>query len=231
MTAFAFRASAAALGGFFTRPVNEPVPVQAATVLPSVGGYGTARAEHFRFHELVSFRSAYTQVIGNEYEEGGRYERSTLALAVIEGLNVLDMVTADRVVGRLVSETPLPSDREARAKFSPKELTWLPAGSYFVNLRIAGRPVTPRPHEGIFASDAATCDGVRKVVGTEGAPLRCSLFSDGNPITIEGFGDIFLGEYLVASDYRRLTMIRIALHSPAGGDLAAASLEGNGILY
>ena len=61
--------------------------------------------------------------------------------------------------------------------------------------------------------------------------MRCSLFSDGNPITIEGFGDIFLGEYLVASDYRRLTMIRIALHSPAGGDLAAASLEGNGILY
>jgi|RhiMethySRZTD1v2_1073278.scaffolds.fasta_scaffold335474_2 hypothetical protein len=231
MSAFAFRASAAALGGFFTRPVNEPVPVQAATVLPSVGGYGTARAEPFRFRELVSFRSAYTQVIGNEYEEGGQYERSTLALAVIEGLNVLDMVTADRVVGRLVSETALPGDRAARAAAPARELTWLPAGSYFVNLRIAGRPVTPTPHERIFEPEASTCSGVKKIVGREGDPLRCHLFSDRSPITIPGFGDIFLGEYLVASDYRRLTMIRIVMHSPAGGELVAASLEGNGILY
>ena len=44
---FAFRASAAALGGVFTRPFHEPLPVQAASMLPSVGGYGSARAEAF----------------------------------------------------------------------------------------------------------------------------------------------------------------------------------------
>jgi hypothetical protein len=221
---FAFRASAAALGGVFTRPFHEPLPVQAASMLPSVGGYGSARAERFRFHELVSFTAAYTQVIGAEYTEGGKAERSTLALAVVEGLNVLDMVTADRVVGRLVSETPLPGAKG-------QELTWLPAGSYFVNLRIKGELVTPTPHDALV-KDAKTHGAIRQLkIARDGDPLRCSMFSKEHHYSIEGFGDIFLGEYVVGRDYRKLTMIRLALHSPAGGDLAVASLEGNGSGY
>jgi hypothetical protein len=225
MTAFAFRASAAALGGFFTRPIHEPLPVQAASVLPSVGGYGSARAENFRFHELISFKAAYTQVIGVEYNEDGRRERSTLALAVVENLNVLDMVTADRVVGRLVSETDLEVAK------TDTELTWLPQGSYFVNLRIGGRRVEPAPQEALMYR-ALTHEGIQATrLARKDNPLRCPLFEGEHPISIPGFGDIFLGEYVAGRDYRRLTMIRIALHSPAGGDVAVASLEGNGSPY
>jgi hypothetical protein len=224
MSAFAFRASAAALGGFFTRPVHEPLPVQAASVLPSVGGYGTARAEHFRFHELVSFKAAYTQVIGTEYSEDGRRERSTLALAVVEGLNVLDMVTADRVVGRLVSETDLTAKAAG-------ELTWLPLGSYFVNLRIGGRRVEPAAHDALMHKALTNQDIQQTRLARTDNPLRCALFDGEHPTTVPGFGDIFLGEYVAGPDYRRLTMIRIAMHSPAGGDVAVASLEGNGSSY
>src|SRR5262249_39592274 len=146
MSNFAFRASAAALGGFFTRPFCEPLPVQAASLLPSVGGYGSARVEHFRFHELISFRAAYTQVIGVEDKnEDGASARSTLALAVVEGLNVLDMVTADRVVGRLVSETPVPAKEPAETE----DLPWLPEGSYFINLRIRGERIDVKPHQAL----------------------------------------------------------------------------------
>jgi hypothetical protein len=225
MSSFAFRASAAALGGFFTRPLQEPLKVQAASVLPSVGGYDSARVENFRFHELISFKAAYTQVIGVEYNDDGHRERSTLALAVVEGLNVLDMVTADRVVGRLVSETPLPA-AEAH------ELTWLPAGSYFVNLRIAGTRVDATPHEALVGKQGLTRDEIQKTgIAREGDPLRCAMFKTERPISIPGFGDIFLGEYVVGRDYRKLTMIRISMHSPAGGHLTVASLEGNGSPY
>jgi len=44
MSRYAFRAGAAAAGGFFTRPFNEPLPVQAASFLMPVGGYGSARS-------------------------------------------------------------------------------------------------------------------------------------------------------------------------------------------
>jgi hypothetical protein len=236
MSTFGFRASAAAMGGIFTRPFHEPLPVQAASTLPSVGGYGSARVENFRFHELVSFTAGYTQVIGVEYEDEGARERSTLALAVVEGLNVLDMVTADRVVGRLVSETPLPADKGERAAVEARELTWLPAGSYFVNLRIGGVLVNATPHKALTGEEGLTRDGVEQIqakrgITRKGEPLRCSMFDTEHPIRIPGFGDIFLGEYVVGRDYRKLTMIRIAMHSPAGGDLAVASLEGNGSSY
>jgi hypothetical protein len=249
MSSFGFLASAAALGGFFTRPFKEPVPVQAASMLPSVGGYGSARVENYRFHELISFKAAYTVVIGNEYEKDGRRERSTLALAVVEGLNVLDMVTADRVVGRLVSETPLPmdkSDKAAQAAADAQELTWLPAGSYFVNLRIGGHPVGPLPHEPLagknllmagrnaFSDKAAagTCAGVEKLPGVRpGQPLRCSMFAQDHQYHIAGFGDVFLGEYVVGRDYRKLTMIRLDMGSPEDGEVSVASLQGNGSPY
>jgi hypothetical protein len=229
---FGFLASAAALGGAFTRPFHEPLQVQAASMLPSVGGYGSARVENFRFHELISFTAAYTQVIGNEYEKDGRRERSTLALSVVEGLNVLDMVTADRIVGRLVSETPLPADKAAPEAAEAQELTWLPAGSYFVNLRIAGVRIDPVPHDALMGRDAKTVDGVANLgLAHKRDPLRCSLFKNECPIRIPGFGNIFLGEYVVARDYRKLTMIRLALGSPADGDVSAVVLQGNGTPY
>jgi len=225
MSTFGFRASAAAMGGVVNRPFREPLPVQAATMLPSVGGYGSARVEDYRYHEIVSFKAAYTQVIGNEYEKDGRRERCTLVLAVVEGLNVLDMVTADRVVGRLVSETPLPADEK-------QELTWLPAGSYFSNLRIAGVPVKATPQDLLMSREGQTVGGIQGLKTVrQGNPLRCSLFQENQPIHVDGFGDIFLGEYTVGRDYRKLTMIRLALGSPVEGDLAFANLEGNGVPY
>ncbi len=89
MSRYAFRAGAAAAGGFFTRPFTEPLPVQAASFLMPVGGYGSARVEHFRFHEIVSFKAGYTQVMGTRHEEGGIVVHETLAAAVVEGLNIL----------------------------------------------------------------------------------------------------------------------------------------------
>ena len=56
----------------------------------------------------------------------------TLATSVIEGFNVLDVVTADRIVAQVSTEHPLDG-------YVP-EVTFL--GTRFENLRIAGHPVT-----------------------------------------------------------------------------------------
>jgi hypothetical protein len=250
---YAFRAGAAAAGGFFTRPFTEPLPVQAASFLMPVGGYGSARVDNFRFHEIVSFKAGYTQVNGTEQVCDGHVVRETLASAVVEGLNVLDVVTADRVVARLGSGTRgggKPSD----------ELAALPFGSYFENLRIAGHLIGPvcHPHllderfatkSSIAGSDAAPLfdpdaeDEGSPIEPSQHGTLRFSLFRPlseriagvsihpGCRIRIPGFGDIYLGEFVVSAGHRQLTMIRVCLRCPGEGRLAFASVEGNGSDY
>jgi hypothetical protein len=249
MSRYAFRAGAAAAGGFFTRPFSEPLPVQAASFLMPVGGYGSARVEQFRFHEIISFKAAYTQVMGTQHEQNGTIHYETLAAAVVEGLNILDMVTADRVVARLTSATP------ADAKAA--ELEAVPFGSYFENLRIAGQPVRPTCHPHLFDAksksdilknstplfDADSTTTATPMTPSHDARLRFSIFQPlkdqiagatifpGCRIQVASFGDIFLGEFIVSAGHRQLTMIRLELHSPEEGEVAVASVEGNGSVY
>jgi len=237
---FVFHASTFALGGEITRPFNDVLDVQAAATLPSAGGYGSSRAEKFRYREMISFDRAYSQVVGSS--RGGVHE--TLVTSVIEGLNILDMVTADRVVGRLVSE------HGRGGKHDPVSL--LPLGSYFVNLRIAGVPVHPRPHEMImqkslppvFDLDTDLRADAKLEVKTGGRARRVndfymttSIFQpvDGpfktdasGIIDIDGFGRIILGQYIVTRDSRRLSMIICHLGSPVGGTVVVIEPGGNG---
>ena len=48
-------------------------------------------------------------------------------------------------------------------------------------------------------------------------------------VRVPGFGKILFGELLITPLYRRLTMLRLELGSPEGGDVAAAEVETNGI--
>jgi hypothetical protein len=68
-------------------------------------------------------------VAGSRNEKDGSY--TTLASSTIEGLNILDMVTADRIVARVASKQLITDD----------EPTITPIGSHFENLRIAGCPI------------------------------------------------------------------------------------------
>jgi hypothetical protein len=89
---YSFRADANALGGFLEAPpkiVHTLVPVS----LPAVGGFATARSEGFNLDEIVSCSSAYTRVSGSEHRADGSI--SMLATAVVEGLNLLEVVTAE----------------------------------------------------------------------------------------------------------------------------------------
>jgi hypothetical protein len=53
----------------------------------------------------------------------------------------------------------------------------------------------------------------------------------GNRIYFKDFGTLYLGELLVSDFSRRLTMMRLQLGSPDGGDVCFAEVETNGVGY
>ena len=134
-----YHANAHVLSAHLTRPIQHIIEVQAATSLPTTGGVGRSRVENFRFQEVVSFKAGYSHVSGSEKSEGGKTIHTTHATAAVEGLNILDVVTADRIVVRLSSSFPGENspDNEGRIVI---------VGTKFENLRVAGCPIEVELH-------------------------------------------------------------------------------------
>jgi hypothetical protein len=125
-----YHADACALGGHFERPITTTIHPQASLSLSPAGGYGTAHAEKFRVEGVLSFESANSQVSGSLSPKPGR-GWITLVSSTVEGLNILDVVTADKVTSQISTEHPLVGDY-------PK-VTFL--GTHFENLRIGGHHI------------------------------------------------------------------------------------------
>ena len=139
---FYFHASANALGGTLTTPHKKVIPSQASASLPAVGGHATARTEAFNCDEIVSCRSTHTRVSGVQVEEDGSW--ATLVTSVVEGLNVLDAVKAERVVAQVSVEHPADGG-------SP---TYSLAGSHFDGLRLGGVEVKPTLNSKLLGVDS-----------------------------------------------------------------------------
>ena len=125
-----YNAEATVLQGELRLPVYQKIEPQTHSKLPEAGGYFTQRSEIYRIESVISFRSAYSHVAGNKSNKPGE-GYNTLTTTVVEGLNVLDVVTADRVVGQTITQHPLDG-------YMPS-ISFL--GTRFENLRIAGYPV------------------------------------------------------------------------------------------
>jgi hypothetical protein len=125
-----YHAEATALDADLQLPLDQKIGPQAFVKLSERGGYSALHAEPYRLGGVLSFSSAYTQVAGNHDVKPG-HGWSTLATSVVEDLNVLNVVTADRVVAQIGTEHPL-------LGYVPS-VTFL--GTRFENLRIAGHPV------------------------------------------------------------------------------------------
>jgi hypothetical protein len=96
-----------------------------------VGGWASARSEQFRFQGVLSFEIAETQVSGSFNERDGGW--TTQVSSAIENLNVLNVVTADRVVAQISTSHP-------GSGYTPKVSF---VGTQFVNLRIGGYKIEP----------------------------------------------------------------------------------------
>jgi hypothetical protein len=112
--------------------LQQPVPAvikNTAVTLPDDGQYTFDQSTPYQLFGVLSYRSGYAQVSGHEDARHNGFR--TLTTAAIEDLNVLDVVTADRVVGQISTvhhyDGQVPS------------VTFL--GTRFVNLRIGGHKV------------------------------------------------------------------------------------------
>ncbi|HEX5482816.1 MAG TPA: choice-of-anchor P family protein [Terriglobia bacterium] len=245
---FLYHAHAAGLAGQITLPFNDLIEVQAASAIPQTGGYSSSRVENFAYKNILSFQSATTQATGSYNPEEKAY--NTLVTATIEKLNVLDQVTADRVVAHLTSKHPE----------SGGQPSIIPLGSSFVNLRIAGCPVDVRLDSATFVQFDTydrICESLardkdlrqRLLRGQEDLPvpppheaLLCSLVREIRPdgpelkaqgcaIFVPQFGTVYLAEYMIQPYARTLTMVRVELGCPVCGRLSAAVVSGNGQGY
>src|SRR5260370_12670376 len=98
---FHFHGEAHAFSATFLRPIPFPIEAQASVSLPSIGGHARSRVENFVGDHLVRFKAAHSHVSGSWMDNK---VATTHATATIEGLNILDFVTPDRIVARLTSD-------------------------------------------------------------------------------------------------------------------------------
>ncbi len=139
-----YHGEATVLAGHLVIPLQQEIGRQAHANLPAQGGYITRRVDNYRLGEAISIRSGYTQVGGNRSNKPGE-GWSTLATVVVEGLNVLEVLTADRIVGQIITDHP-PEGYVPSISF---------LGTRFENLRIAGHPVNLDLGLGILGSKPA----------------------------------------------------------------------------
>jgi hypothetical protein len=236
---FHYRACAHAFSANFTRPFQQNLEIQAPISLPTIGGHGHSSVENFRFREFVSFKRAYTHVSGSQAEDGSY---NTLVIASVEGLNILDVVTADRVVARI---------RSKHFKDAAEGEISL-AGSKFENLKISCCPVKVDLDFDLFEQiltfekAKTSIDKIRRISsaprGGDHTPIACTCIRElkvecpgmkpeRHGFHVDGFGNIFLGEVMIKHGEKTLTMIRLELGSAVAGSGTVVEASSNGSPY
>ena len=189
---------------------------------------------------LASFESGETHVSGSWQEDT---VVTTSATSVLKRLNLLDFLTADKIVSRLAAQyTSHTTNKEAHI---------IALGSHFENLRIGGHEVRvilrhdlllkSRTFEELKNNLASDKKPDKMTVVKDGVAL-CSLvekietdltkFSDvkihGHILRIPHFGEIALAEIFAEPGTITLTMLRFNLGSPDSGTGTGAETRTNG---
>jgi hypothetical protein len=143
-TSHDYHAEANVLSGDLQRPFEAKIDPQAPLSLNDRrGGHFNRQIEDFSIEGLISFTRGETRVSGARSLKNKNWV--TLSTSVTEGLNVFEVITADRVVSQVSTdhayyEGNVPQGHVPRVTF---------LGTQFTNLRVTGVPVTPILNLGI----------------------------------------------------------------------------------
>jgi hypothetical protein len=176
-----YYAEANVLSADLKQPLKEKIPPRVQVKLPSNGRYQFKKANSFRFEGIISYQSAYAQVAGHPSSKSDGF--ATLATAVVEGLNVLDVVTADRVVAQISTVHPVYGTGQVPS------VTFL--GTRFENLRIGGHKVEVERTLDILGPKPA---GDKSYFDDPGVQSRISLQYD-KIATAEGHPELAAAAY------------------------------------
>lgn len=126
-----FHADVHALRGEFRSPIRQRIePHIPITLNDRRGGHLTRYIEDVNIEGLIFVKRAFTRVSGSISEKHGAWV--TLAATVLEDVNFLEVLTADRVVAQVSTEHTYVNGHVPRVSF---------LGTKFENVKINGIPV------------------------------------------------------------------------------------------
>ena len=135
-----YHAEAHVLSGHLEHPVKQPIESYGRVVLENTRRETliTQTVGPTNVEGLISFKSGHTRVVGTQVKQktdilGNDHAGwVTLSTAALEGYNVVDTITADRVVAQVSTEHPMVNGHVPKVSF---------LGTRFDNLQIGGYPV------------------------------------------------------------------------------------------
>jgi hypothetical protein len=136
---FLYHAHGSAIGGTITAPFHADITSSTATSLPIIGGFSCAKDGPYHLKDVISYESARTYVSGIQTGDGAY---NSVVTCVIEGLNILHMISADVIIGRMSSNQKDGEEPEI-----------IPLGSSFENLKIAGQPLQVDMNHDLFTQN------------------------------------------------------------------------------
>jgi hypothetical protein len=157
---FHYHADANALGGVLTHPYKTVISTAANSSLSNAGGYNSSPTVPFHLDHVLRCKAAYSHTTGGVEDD----QWTSLTTAVIEDVNLLEVVTADKVVAQISSRHPK-NGHVPSISF---------VGTQFVNLRINGEvvepildvhpfPAPPAPKKATGSSKSATASRVAEI--------------------------------------------------------------------
>jgi hypothetical protein len=134
-----YHAEAHVLSGNLKHPVDQPIEHKARVVLEKTrrDGHVSQSVAEDTMEGLISFKAGHTRASGTKIEKKDLWGNDhsgwvTLSTSVLEGLNVFEVITVDRVVAQVSTEHPVTDGHVPRVTF---------LGTRFENFRIGGYPV------------------------------------------------------------------------------------------
>jgi len=225
-----------------TENLNHVIPTLGGSVLPITGGRSEARQEAYRYDVdapqkrcLFAVDQIETWVEGRDL--GDHFE--TELSVDISGLHVVEKLHIDSVRLHLMSERKPGED--AVVSTNGSRIEGLRLGKVEARLTIDEEPLR---HTATADAFAAWHSSKARPLGKAGEYHCGTIIRDiqlaglekdqqdlsvaGNVIVWKGFGRIILGEIHVKGHERRVTMVRLAMGSDAGGTGTAGDGQSNG---
>jgi hypothetical protein len=134
-----YHAEAHVLSGTLKHPIDQPIQHQARVILEKtrLDGHIAQSVEGTTLEGLVSYKAGHSRASGSKIEKKDFWGNDhsgwvTLSTSVLEGLNVFEVITADRVVAQVSTDHALEGGHVPKVTF---------LGTRFENLRVGGYPV------------------------------------------------------------------------------------------
>jgi hypothetical protein len=249
-TKFLYHAEAVGASGYLTLPFQEQIEIQASAALPTNGGHGTARSENFNHRNVLSFHSALSTVTGSYSARDKAH--GTVTSVVVEGVSVLGVVTCDRIVLRLTSKhddgggepsfmihgshfdnlkiAGHPINAELATDLFSEYSTWSKlsqAHAHNEKFRGEMKGLTLLQREDNSLPESKGIVGVTLARNLDKLPG--GLTRNGHGIYVPHFGTVYLGEFFISRESRRLMMLHVDLGCAFEGCGGVGSGQGGGL--